>query len=183
MPLTTIPLPYGVRDIKVTPYTTDAATTLGTGVDLPYGRTLSFSEAEDFEELRGDDKVITTRGRGASVDWELESGGISYEAVKVMYGGTITESGVTPNQIKRFRKKDVDTRPFFQVEGQAISDSGGDVHVVLHRCRATGEFEGELADGQFWLTSASGVALPSNVVANVGTIYDFIQNETATAIV
>ena len=72
MALSTTPLPYGLRDIKLTSYTTDAATTLAsTSVDLPYARTLSFSEAEEFTELRGDDQVVTTRGQGASVEWEF----------------------------------------------------------------------------------------------------------------
>jgi len=181
MPLTTVPLPYGLRDIRVTPYTTDAATILGTGLDLPYARTLSFSAAEEFEELRGDDKVITTRGSGESVDWELEAGGYSFEAVRTMYGGTITETGTTPAQKKQLVRKITDSRPFFKCEGQAISDSGGDFHVELLKCRATGELEGELSDGAFWLTAASGVALPSTVTADVDTVYKITQNETATA--
>ena len=56
MPLTTTPLPYGLRDVKITPYTN--STTLGTPIDLPNSRTFAFTEAEDFEELRGDDKVV-----------------------------------------------------------------------------------------------------------------------------
>lgn len=182
MPLTTIPLPYGLRDVRITPYTSDAATTLGTAVDLPYGRTFSFSEAEEFVELRGDDKIITTRGKGASVDWDLESGGLSLEALKVFAGGAIVETGTTPNQKKTYTKKVTDTRPFFKVEGQAISDSGGDLHCVLDRCRVTGNVEGEFADGAFWLTSSSGVALPSFIAGRTDTLYEFIQNETATAI-
>ena len=139
MALTTTPLPYGLRDIKITKYTDAAGTTLDTTpIDFPNARTLSFSEAEDFEELRGDDKVITTRGQGASVEWELEGGGLPLEAIVAMYGGTIAESGVTPNTVKTMTKKVTDARPFFQVEGQSISDSGGDVHCVLRRCRATG---------------------------------------------
>jgi hypothetical protein len=183
MPLTVIPLPYGLRDVKVTPYTTDAATVLGTPkVDFPNARRLSFSEAEEFQELRGDDKVVTTRGRGASVDWNLEGGGFSFEAVKTMYGGTITETGTTPNMKKTYQKKVTDSRPFFHAEGQSISDSGGDIHGILYKCRATGNFEGELGDGEFWLTGASGVALPSTIVASVDALYDFVQNETVTAI-
>ena len=182
MALTTIPLPYGLRDVKITPYTDAGATTLGTGVDLPYGRTFSFTEAEEFSELRGDDKVVTTRGRGPQVEWELESGGISLEAYAAIAGGTITSSGTTPNQVKSLKKKDTDTRPFFKVEGQAISDSGGDFHVVLYRCRVTGELAGELSDGEFWVSSAKGVALGSNVSGSIGDLYAFVQNETTTAI-
>src|SRR5262245_31523445 len=97
MPLTVIPLPYGVRDVKICPLTAD---TPGTGIDFPNARTLSFSEAEDFEELRGDDGVVAVHGSGPSVDWELEGGGFSFEAVKALYGGAIIESGTTPNQKK-----------------------------------------------------------------------------------
>ncbi len=110
MPLTTIPLPFGCRDIKLFPIT--AAGVVGAAIDLPNGRTLSFSEAEEFEELRGDDKVVTRRGSGASVEWELESGGISLEAWKALAGGLITESGVTPVQKKTFSKKSTDERPY-----------------------------------------------------------------------
>lgn len=183
MSLTVIPLPYGLRDVKLTAYTSDAATTLaGSSVDLPYARTFSFSEAEEFTELRGDDKVVTTRGKGASVEWDLEAGGLSFEALKVMAGGAIVETGTTPNQKKTYTKKATDTRPFFKVEGQAISDSGGDTHCVLDRCRVTGNIEGEFKDGEFLLTAASGVALPSNISGRTDTIYEFVQNETATAI-
>lgn len=182
MALTTIPLPYGLRDVKLTPYTDAGATTLGTSVDLPNGRTLSFSEAEEFEELRGDDKVITTRGKGAKVEWELEAGGISIEAYKVMAGGTIAETGTTPNQVKTFTKKVTDVRPFFKIEGQVISDSGGDVHCVIYKCRATGNLEGEFSDGQFFLTAGSGEGLPATLTGETDTLYKFIQNETVTAI-
>ena len=182
MPLTTTSLPYGLRDIKLTPYTNDAGTTLGTPIDLPYGRTLSFSEAEEFTELRGDDQLVTTRGQGSSVEWEIESGGLPLEVLRMFAGGSITETGTTPAQKKTFKKLATDSRPFFKIEGQIISDSGGDMHCVMDRCRVTGNVEGEFSDGEFWLTSASGVALPSMVTARLGTLYEFVQNETATAI-
>lgn len=175
-------LPYGIRDTKITPYTTDAATTLGTGADNPNARSMSFSESEDFEELRGDDKVIALRGKGASVDWEMEHGGISLNAYKLMAGGEVTTSGVTPNVVTTYTKKVTDSRPYFKAEGQAINDDGGDFHAVLYRCRASDSLEGEMADGTFWLTSASGQALPSLLTAKVDVLYEFIVNETVAPI-
>lgn len=183
MALDTVPLPYGLREVKVTPYTTAAATVLGTPVKLPYGRTLSFAEVEEFQDLRGDDKLVATHGAGPQVEWELEAGGISFEAGAVMYGGTVSTSGVTPNQIKKWRKKVTDQRPYFKIEGQVISDSGGDVHAVIYRAKATGNLEGEFTDGEFFLTGASGLGLPSLVVADLDYVWDLVQNETATAIV
>ncbi len=182
MALSTTSLPYGLRDIKLTPYTDAAATTLGVPLDFPNSRTLSFSEAEEFTELRGDDKIVTTRGQGASVEWELEGGGLSLEILKAMAGGSIVLSGVTPNAKKTFTKKVTDSRPFFKIEGQVISDSGGDVHCVIDRCRLTESIEGEFSDGEFFLTSGSGVGLPSLITGREDTLYEFIHNETVTAI-
>jgi hypothetical protein len=169
-------LPYGLRDVKIRPI--DAAGTVGASVDLPAARTFSFTEAEDYEELRGDDRIIAIRGKGPKVEWELESGGISLAAYKIMAGGTNTLTGVTPNEKLTFKKKDTDSRPYFQVEGQAISDSGGDFHATVFKCRASDSLEGELSDGQFWLTSASGTGIGEAD----GDLYEFVENETEVAI-
>jgi IPT/TIG domain len=182
-------IPYGLRDVKLIKYPTLAANTFGsTLVDLPVARTFSFTDTEDFEELRGDDTLITSHGQGAQVEWELESGGISFEAYAILAGGTITESGISPNQVKRFRKKTTDQRPFFIVVGLAISDSGGDFQAVVWRCRSTDDIEGELSDGEFLIPGASGTGFGCLVSGNVGgtevldSAYDFIQRETIGAI-
>ena len=177
MSLETTPLPYGLRDVKI--YPISAAGVVGSSIDLPNSRTFSFEESEDFEELRGDDKVVATRGQGATVSWELESGGISLEAYAAMSGATVVESGVTPAQKKTLTKLGVDSKPRFKVEGQAISESGGDFHVVLYNCKATESLSGELSDGAFWLTSASGSAIADPTSDKV---FDFVQNEEPTAI-
>lgn len=178
----TTSLPFGIRDVKVTPFSDEELETLGTPVDLPNMQTFSFTEAEDFTELRGDDKLITMRGNGSHVEWELDAGGLSFEAVKVMYGGVITTSGVSPSTSTKFRKKSLDARPYFRVEGQAISDSGGDLHTVVFRCRATDNLEGEFGDGEFFTTGASGTGFPSKAAATDDVLYDFIQNSTVTPI-
>jgi hypothetical protein len=175
-------LPYGLRDIKLTPYTDMAGTILAaTSIDLPVARTLSFTDTEDFEQLRGDDRVAAEHGNGAQVEWELESGGLPFAAFKAMAGGTITESGATPSMKRVFSKKVTDQRPYFRIEGQVISDSGGDLHCVIYRAKATGELSGEYSDGAFYQTSASGVGHAVVGGDDADKLYDFIQNETVTA--
>jgi hypothetical protein len=176
MPLGTS-LPYGLRDVKVIPYS--SAGVRGTPIDLPNARTFSFSESEEFEELRGDDKVVASRGQGATCDWELEGGGISLEAYAAINGGTVEVTGVTPAQVKTYVKKVTDAKPRFGIEGQALSESGGDFHAILTNCKATDGVEGELSDGSFLLTSASGSALGD---PDTDELYTFVQNETTTAI-
>lgn len=178
MALTNTPLPFGLRDVKISPMPAGSETP-GTAVDLPNARTFSFTETSDSEELRGDDGVVAVHDLGAGVDWELESGGVPLEAIAAMYGGEISSTGTTPDQVKTYTKLDNDARPYFQVEGQAISDSGGDFHVVLFKAKATGELSGEMSDGAFWLTGASGRAIGRT---SDRKLYEFVQNETETAI-
>jgi len=175
-------LPYGVRDIKLTAYSDAEGKTLGsTVVDFPNARTMSFSETEEFEELRGDDRVVTTRGKGAIVEFDFEAGGLSLDVWKVIGGGTITDSGTTPAMKRTYTKTGRSGRPWFLTEGQVISDSGGDLHVILYRCRMTDKLEGSFEDGAFFLTAGSGTALPLLNDEN-DVLYDIIQNETAAAI-
>lgn len=182
-------LPYGLRDVKIVKYATLAATAFGTTmVDLPNAQTLTFSETEEYTELRGDDKVVTSHGQGASGEWELESGGISIPAYAALNGGTVVETGTTPAQVQRYRKRTTDARPFVTLMGKAISDAGGDFHGIIYLARATGDIKGELKDGEFMIPGASGTMLPCRVAGEVDgeeildTLYDFVQNETEAAL-
>jgi hypothetical protein len=170
-------LPFGLRDVKLTPVAFDGSSP-GTPIDLPNSRTFSFEETEDYEVLRGDDTEIASHGSGPTVSWELESGGISLDAYAVMAGGTVVVTGSTPNQIRRYTKLYTDTRPSFRAEGIAISESGGDFHGIVYVCKADDSLSGELGDGAFWLTSASGTGRRR---VSDGKLYDFVQNETANS--
>lgn len=176
MALTSPQLPYGLRDVKLR--TLSSAGVLGPLVDLPAAQTLSFSEAEEFETLRGDDRDVAIRGRGPKVEWELESGGISQEAWAVLTGGTLTDDGTTPNQTKSLLKKVTDSRPYFRIEGQSINDNDGDTHIVIFKAKVTDSIEGEWADGTFFITSCSGEGIGDAD----DNLYEITWNETAAAI-
>lgn len=179
MALTSTPLPFGLRDVKIFPCDQIGVRT-GPGVDLPASRIFSFKDTQEFTELDGDDVRYATHGGIMTVDWELESGGIPFEAYQVMAGGTIVSYGTTPNQRKVYSKLTTDSRPYFDVEGQAISDSGGDVHGLVYRCKAEGDLEGKFENGQFSILSASGKGYGR---LDTKQAYDFVQNETETGIV
>lgn len=185
MALAAVPLPYGLRDVKIQKLSDDGTSLVGGQIDLPYARTFSFTETEDFEELRGDDSQVATHGAGPIVEWELESGGVSFEAVSAMYGGTVITDGTTGVDLrKRWRKLKTDQRPYFRVEGQSISDSGGDVHGIVYRCKATDNLEGSFEDGSFFLTGASGQGMGNLIPGpDLDALFDFVQNEAVTAIV
>lgn len=175
--------PFGMRECVVTPFTDDTVETEGTPIPLPAGRTVSWTEAEEFDTLRGNDTNITTRGLGPSVSWELEGGGYNSDVVAAIFGGTVVVTGISPDEVTTLQKKSTDQRPWFKLEGRAISDNSGDVHVVLYRCKATGDFEGEFSDGNWFLTNASGEAFPSKSAGATDALYDIVYNETAAAII
>lgn len=168
-------LPFGIRRIVLTPINPDGTLNVAGKARLPVGRTLTFNETEDVTELRGDDKLAATHGNGAVVAWSLEAGGISLEAWAILTGATLTATGVTPAQKNKLNKKGSVSRPYFQIEGQSISDSGGDVHVVIYKAKAEGDIGGDFAEGQFFLTSCSGRGLADDA----DNVWDVVQNETA----
>lgn len=169
-------LPYGLRDVKLIPL--DSAGNEGTPVDLPVSQTFSFSETEEYQELRGDDRVVAIVGKGPVAEWSLEAGGISLDAWLVITGGTLTDAGATPNQTKELLKKVTDRRPYFKVIGQSVADGGGDTHAELFKCKCDGNLEGEWTDGEFFISSCSGTAL-GNATED---LYRITWHETATEI-
>lgn len=176
-------LPFGLRQVRITPYTDVSATVLAAAsVALPNSQVFSFTENEEFEDLRGDDRLQTSHGKGPEIDWELTAGGLSIPAYYVLAGGQAPiTTGVTPNRITTYRKLVTDQRVPFLARGRAISDAGGDMHCVVYRCKTTGELEGSFEDGKFFLTKAKGKGYAS-LISPIDTVYDFVQNETATVI-
>jgi hypothetical protein len=171
-------LPFGLRDVKLFAVT-GAGVRTGLAIDLPVARTFSFKETVSSETLAGDDVTVASHDYDPIIEWELEAGGISLEAYAAIAGGTVTATGTTPAQVKKYSKLKTQTRPYFEVEGQAISDSGGDMHTVVYRCKADGDIEGSFENGSFYLTKAAGKGF-GNLDTN--QLYDFLQNESETDI-
>jgi hypothetical protein len=176
MPLAAYAIPFGLRQVKLVPLDNAGVEVPGSAAFLPASRTFSFTESEDFETLEGDDRKVASHGAGPSVSWELEGGGISLEAWKILAGGTIASAGTTPNVVKTYSKLTTDARPYFNAYGRAISDNGGDFQAVVYRCKADGDLEGSMENGSFQLTNASGTGFGNETTFK---LYDFLHRETA----
>ncbi len=160
--------PYGLREVKVVRGTTV--------VTLPAAQKLGFAENIRSEELQGDDKLAALVGFSEAVEWELEAGGISLEALAVMTGRAATQIGSGNNRRLRMNASGGQAFPYFTIYGRSMGDAGDDIHVKLFKCKLS-EISGEFAGGGFFVTSCTGTAIDD------GTgIYQFAQNETAAAI-
>lgn len=176
------PYPYGIRQIMLTPYTDVQGSVLSnTSYPLPVAMTLGFSETEQFDELRGDDQLVAVHGRGSQVDWSLEAGGMNLIAWSLISGAQTIETGVTPNRVTRLRKSSVAARPYFRIDGRAVSDSGGNVIARIYRAKANGKIQGDLKGGAFMTSHIDGIGLPLTG-DSAHWLYEFIQSESDSSL-
>jgi hypothetical protein len=173
-------LPYGLRDVRVA--TLDSAGVKGTLIDLPNAQTFEFQESTSTQQLRGDDTVVAQRTTVDAVEWTLEAGGINFAAMVVIAGGTFATTGTTPAVKNTWVRLGTDAYPDFFVEGQAMSESGGDHHTVIHRAKAS-QISGSHTDQEFWVSHAEGTGIATLTAADVGKVWTMAANETAVTIV
>lgn len=169
-------MPYGLRDIKVA--TLDNAGVKGSLVDLPAAQTLEFEETTSTQELRGDDVVKASRTTVNAVEWSLDAGGIMFEAMVVIAGGTISSSGTTPDVIKEWVRLEGESYPDFWLAGRALSESGGDNETVIHRAKAS-TISGTHQDQEFWVSHAEGTGIGTLTAADEGKVWSMRAKETA----
>lgn len=167
---------YTITDLKVAPVTGD---TPGTPIDLPGIRSCQVTVSNDAVELRGDNAVLAIVDQGNGLEWSLEQGGMSLEALELILGGAVTVSGVTPAEVRTWDLHADDPRPYFTIIGVVPSDDAAqDLHVVVWKAKATGNFEVTFQDQEF--------ATPTIAGRGVGRSDDqrmlsFVQHETPAA--
>jgi len=148
-------------------------------IALPAVTTLGFKARLVSGELRGNDIVQALVAIEDAVEWSLEAGGISLEAWALMTGRTVTETGTTPGRTNTLNIAGGTVYPYFKIYGKAVGENAtDDIHVKLYKCELTEPLDGSFADGEFYVTSCSGLALSDGV----NGIADIVQNETATAL-
>lgn len=164
--------PFGLRDIKITDIDGNNQE------DLPAGMTMSFTPRVKSGELSGDDKTVAVASISDALEWELEAGGIGVDAWAIMTGRTVSTSGTSPNEETTYTANAQEQFPYFKIYGKSIGDGDDDVHVKIYKAKLTEPPGGEFADGEFFTTSCSGVAIDDGT----NGIYEVVQNETAASL-
>jgi hypothetical protein len=154
--------PFGLHRLWITPYTDVDGSILGsTSYRLPLARTFAFTENEATETLDGDDKAsVAIQGKGATVTGTLEGGGLDLTTFAIITGGTLTESGVGASLMRTVLKRGSVSRPYFKVEGQVISNGGGDNIITVFRCKANGKIQADSKYGAFMIPSIDIMGTP-----------------------
>lgn len=154
--------PYGLHRLWITGYTDVDGTILAdTSYRLPLARTLAFTENEDTDTLDGDDRAAAAiQGKGSTVSGTLEGGGLDLTTLAIIAGAQLIESGVGPTLKRTVRKRGSDQRPYWRVEGQVISNGGGDNVIRIFRCKANGKIALDSKYGAFMVPSIDFMGTP-----------------------
>ena len=174
-----------LSDVAIAQLLTDATTapTYATKVDLGGAIKLQVSPKTETKKLHGDSLLLDVYQRTTEVEVNVEFALLSLEALKVIQGGTVVSTGVTPNQKTTYSLKGTDTSPpYFMIEGQWTYAGEGidDAHVVLYKVKATDlpDLEINDANGNFGTVKMKGIALPC--VSN-SSWFDIVINEDPIA--
>lgn len=164
--------PFGLRDLKLT----NIGGTVQ--VDLANAMTLTFKERLTAGEMRGDDATQAIVAFTDALEWEMEAGGLTMEAIAMITGRTVALTGTTPNQTNTISANAGDVYPYFKIYGQSMGDGNDDIHVKINKAKLTGALEGEWKDAEFFVTKCSGIAIDPG-----GTpMYEIVQHETAATL-
>ena len=147
-------------------------------VALPAANRLMFKERFQSAEAQGDDALQAVASTLMALEFELESKGISLEAMAIMTGRTLTTTGSTPNEVKTMTGDAGERLPYFKIYGKSLGEGDDDVHILLFKCKLTEGPEHSLQFGEFTGPTLKGIAVDDDV----NGIFDVVINETATTL-
>lgn len=186
MPITHETKLYAVSDAKIAKLLTDptgGAATYGSLIDLPGIKEVGLGFVLNAKELRGDNKQLDADTTLVGVTLTFSNAKISLDALAVMLGGTVTDSGVTPNQKAQLRRLGSDVLSYFKFEAKTptggIDVATGDAHLVVYKAKVQSGFDLGFAEEDYRIFSgeARGVVRLAD-----DFLYDLVENETAAAI-
>jgi len=177
---------YAVTDAKIAAVTADtaASTTYGTLIDVPGIKSVTVSGDINTVELRGDNTLLDANSTLTNLTVEFEYAKLSLDALAVMAGGTVTDTGATVAEIATYRRLGSDTFGYFKFEAKTptagTDDVTGDGHIVLYKCIMSGFPEIGMAEEDYKTFSVSATAIPRLFDSRW---LDVVINETAAVIV
>jgi hypothetical protein len=160
---------FGIRQVAL--YDANGANKIA----LPAALMMHVTPLLESARFEADGHLVGATSFVAGAEWELEAGGISLEALAKLTGGSATQAGSAPTRTLTLAQDAGQHMPYLRIAGRAVSDAG-DVYCRLYRAKVEA-LEGTFREGEFWVTYCKGVA-----VSNGSLVYEFVQQETVTAL-
>jgi hypothetical protein len=165
MPISRVSKVFAVKDAKIERMITDAsgaAPTYAAAIDVPGIKSVTIGGDVTSVELRGDNTKLDGDSVLSGITVEFEYAKMSLDALNVFLGASITDTGVTPNQVASLSVKPTDVFNYFRF--RAVSAGAdtltGDVLFTLHKCKLDSFPELGLAEEDYQTFTVSGFAVP-----------------------
>ncbi len=167
---------------KVTADTSGASTTYGSGVQLVGARELIVTETWKEAYLRGDNVLLDYESARDTVKLTVRHGKLNFDAVSILTGSTVVDSGSTPNQKVTNTYATADVPAFFKIDAVCVAVDGmatttGDYHVIAGKCKIGGSRAFGLKEEDFEEFQFDCVAVPP--IGNGSVWYQDVLEETA----
>lgn len=184
MALTHVSKQFAVKDAKIAKVLTDpsgGSATYATSIDVPGIKTVGVGGDVNNQQLRGDNQLLDTDTVLGNVTLSVEHAKVSLDALAVMMGLTVTDSGTTPNQIATAALAGNNSPNYFKLEAaSATADPvAGDLHYVFYKCKISSLPSLGLAEEDYATVSFDCICVP-RLADNKWM--DIVLNETAVAI-
>lgn len=176
---------FATKDAKVSKLTADVdggSTTYATAVDVPGIRSVSLDGDINTVELRGDQTLLDSDSTLNSITVNFEYAKLSLDVLAVMLGGAAADTGSGSVDVSTWSLLGTDTLfPTFKFEAQVVStdNPGGDLHIVLYKCKLSDFPEVGTALDDYQTFTAAATASPR---LSDKKWMDLVINETAVAI-
>lgn len=130
---------FGCQDIRISKLLTDPAggsATYASSVNLPGAKEFQLTGSVNLKTLRGDNQLLAVDGVAGDFTLKAKHGKLSIDALSVMEGGTVTDTGSAPNQVTTYDYFGGTALTYWKVECQNVSvdTPGGDGHLTLWKC-------------------------------------------------
>lgn len=175
---------YAVDDAKLAKVTADTSggtTTYATVIDVPGIKSIGISGDINSVELRGDGQRIDQASKLGGLSLTFEFAKASLDIFAAIAGGTVLDSGTTPNQKAVWSLLGTDSLNYFKFEAQTkgVDTLTGDGHILLPKLILTSFPSLGYADEDYQTFSVEAAAMPTLAT---NKLIDWTLNETAAAI-
>jgi len=174
---------FGVKDCKIAKLLTDvtSAPTYDPVIDVPGIQEFGFKPNITSKELKGDEITIDSRSKIDFIEISVKNAKIALDALEVIFGGTLSSTGSTPNQKHKLAQKGADRPHFFKIEAQVIDvdDEDADLHFVSYKAKVSSVGDLGAVGDDYKVVSFTAKGIPCT---SDDSFYDLDYNETAETI-
>lgn len=174
---------FGVKDCKIAKLLTDASPgpTYDSIIDMPGVQEFGFKPLVTEKKLKGDDITMDTRTTIEEVEISFKGAKVPLQALEIIFGGTYSKTGFTPNQIAKLAVKGADRPEYFKIEAQVVEvdEEDADLHFVAYKAKLSSVSDFGAVGEDYKVLSFTAKGIPC---LGDDSFFDVIENEDETAI-